>query len=220
MRIAAFFRCRPGLLPGVLFALVCVGVFRDAGAQTSPAWNENRITATPPTTCQNGRPVAECPVSGYTFQRAATATGAFSVIQQQPPTVPNYTDFVTSSGQNCYRVIATAAPPFVNSPPSEVWCRTNTAPPNGPSAPGIFVTGGFVAHSLVNATPVFRVSGNPPKLPKSKTLYGLVPIGRVTQSGPIDTYRGQTYCLVEVGKREASGTEDLTNLAAPCRPRA
>ena len=100
------------------------------------AWDQNVLTATPPTTCTTGEPVSACPITGYRFERSATTTGTFTAIVTQ--TGPVYTHTVTASGQNCYRVIVTSA--NGDSAPSNVVCKTNTRPVGPPNPPSLTVT--------------------------------------------------------------------------------
>jgi hypothetical protein len=127
----------------VKFTAVTVGLLCFVGVargQTAPPWNENRVSWGAPTACQSGLPITSCPISGYILERGSSVNGTFTLLATTAANVTNYTHFISVAGVNCYRAIATALPPLVNSPPSPVACRTNT-PPDGPSSPtGLSVT--------------------------------------------------------------------------------
>jgi hypothetical protein len=77
----------------VKFTAVTVGLLCFVGVargQTAPPWNENRITWGAPTHCASGRPVSECPVSGYLLERSTTPTGTFTPLASLPATVLAY----------------------------------------------------------------------------------------------------------------------------------
>ena len=122
-------------IPG-LFCLALGVWLICASIAKAQAWDQNVLTATPPTTCTTGEPVSACPVTGYRFERSATATGTFTRVIEQ--TGPVYTHTVTASGQNCYRVIVTSA--NGDSAPSNVVCKTNTRPVGPPNPPSLTVT--------------------------------------------------------------------------------
>ena len=122
-------------IPG-LFCLALGVWLICASIAKAQAWDQNVLTATPPTTCTTGEPVSACPVTGYRFERSATATGAFTTLVTQ--TAPVYTHTVTAAGQTCYRVIATSA--AGDSAPSNVVCKTNTRPAGPPNPPTLTVT--------------------------------------------------------------------------------
>ena len=73
--------------------------------------------------------------------------------------------------------------------------------PNGPT--------GFTVAVVIGATwtPVVRVT--------SKTVFGMVPVGRAT-GAPLFTYRGTQFCSITPNVTELWGTTDATNLASPC----
>jgi hypothetical protein len=199
-----------------LLALVCASI---AQAQ-APGWNENRMAWEPATACSNpSEPLARCPTSSYTVEHSRGAAGPWAAIASVPSTQLTYTHSA-AAGENCYRFrgVNTIAGPSI--PSSPLLCRTNVEPPPpqippGPPTNPRFVTISATAHPQTDWTPVFRISGDPPR---AGTMFGLVPTGRATQSGPLFSYRGKPYCRVEVGSKELSGTTDARNLAAPCGP--
>lgn len=88
------------------------------------------LQVTAPTTCTSGVPVSNCPVTGYRWERSATATGTFAAVGTS--TATTFTVTSAAVGQNCYRAIATSAKG--DSGPSNVFCKTIT-PPSGPPSP-------------------------------------------------------------------------------------
>ncbi len=166
------------------------------------AWDQNVLTATPPTTCTTGEPVSACPVTGYRFERSATATGTFTRVIEQ--TGPVYTHTVTASGQNCYRVIATSA--NGDSLPSNVVCKTNTRPVGPPSAPTLTVT----------APTAFNIRADFQHFAFVKSTYW----GRATVGAACDEDRcvGDGYCVVSSRRsltpRPAEGEYKVAKCAA------
>ena len=188
----------------------------------APAWNENRITITAPTTCVNGRPIAECPFFGYAIERSASPAGPWVQIITLAPNTTVHTHTAVA-GQNCYRGIATASAPFLSSLPSEIVCKTNTppAPPPVPPNPPVlsFVTVAAVNSTTINATPVATILGSQPDL-RGGSIVGLVPLNRVTQGPPLFAMLGRQWCRVEVGTKEVfTAGRSLLDLAAPCAAR-
>jgi hypothetical protein len=115
-----------GILALALMALCMTGI-----AQAQQAWDENRISWMAPTTCTSGHPIANCPVTGYRVERAASQTGTFATVATSATT--SYTHTSAAAGVNCYRVIALSA--SGNSAPSNVACKTNVQPSGPPTPP-------------------------------------------------------------------------------------
>lgn len=97
-------------------------------AQITLKWNEDKLDWTAPAQCEDGSPIADCPITGYRIETATSTTGAFATVA----TVGNVlTHKLTglSPGPHCYRVLALAG--ATASKPSNVACATATSPPPG-----------------------------------------------------------------------------------------
>jgi hypothetical protein len=209
--------------PFLIFSLLLVSTLGSfVRAQTAPAWNENRMTWDPPTSCAiASEPLSRCPVASYLIERAGSTAGPF--VQVGTSLTLAFTH-IAGAGENCYRFRAVNAIAGASAPSAALLCRTNVEPappqiPPGPPTNARFVTVAATNDFRHNLTPVFRVATVNGKL-TAGTFFGLVPIGRQTQGAPLFTYRKQPHCLVEVGSKELTGTADATNLAAPCAPGA
>jgi hypothetical protein len=112
-------------------ALLVVSLCISAAASAQQAWDTNVLSWTAPTTCTSGQPIANCPVTGYRIERAATPTGAFAAVGTSPSTT--FTHLSAAAGQNCYRAIAMSAKGD-SGPSTPPFCKTNT-PPSGPPNP-------------------------------------------------------------------------------------
>lgn len=200
----------------LVMLLLVVGVVQ---AQ-SVAWNENQVEWSAPNACSiPGEPLSRCPIASYTVEHSRGTSGPWANLATVPPTQFRYTH-IAAAGENCYRFRAVNTIAGASNPSTPLLCRTNVEPPPpqippGPPTNPRFVTMSAVAHPNADWTPAFRISGDPPR---AGTMFALVPTGRATQSAPIFTYRGLTYCRVEVGVKELTGTTDARNLAAPCGP--
>jgi len=126
----------------VTVALLClVGVAKAQGVQP---WDTNILQWVAPTTCTSGQPVANCAVTGYRVERAATATGAFASVGTS--TTTGFTHTSAPAGQNCYRVVALSAKG--ESVPSNVACKTNTQPSGPPNPPTDLVVVEPIAYNV------------------------------------------------------------------------
>ena len=135
---------RHPLLILCLLAVSLLGSFVQA-----QAWNTNTITATAPSTCTSGQPIANCAVTGYRFERSATQNGTYASVGTSP--TPTFTHLGAAAGLNCYRVVALSAQG--ESAPSIVTssaCRTNVEP-SGPPNPPTGVT--VITPTVYNVTP-------------------------------------------------------------------
>jgi hypothetical protein len=115
-----------GILALALMALCMTGI-----AKAQQAWDTNQLQWGAPLTCTSGQPIANCPVTGYRVERAASQTGTFAALGTSATT--SYTHTSAAAGVNCYRVIALSA--SGNSAPSNVACKTNVQPSGPPTPP-------------------------------------------------------------------------------------
>lgn len=92
-------------------------------------WNSNTVTWDAPTTCDQGQAISACPVTGYRIERSATQTGIYALVGTVAGNVLTFVHTNAAAGQNCYRVISVDAIGVSPTGPSNVGCRTNTAPP-------------------------------------------------------------------------------------------
>jgi hypothetical protein len=115
-----------GILALALGALCITGI-----AKAQQAWDTNQLQWGAPLTCTSGQPIANCPVTGYRVERAASQTGTFATVATSATT--SYTHTSAAAGVNCYRVIALSA--SGNSAPSNVACKTNVQPSGPPNPP-------------------------------------------------------------------------------------
>lgn len=105
---------------GLLLALAMPAL----SAVPAAAWNEDRLTWTAPTTCSDGSPIANCPITGYRIETARTATATTWTTQATVSVVVAYIATNRLIGQNCYRIFTlTAAGESLT--PSNIAC-TNT----------------------------------------------------------------------------------------------
>lgn len=205
MKLTAFLRRWPALLPGLIFALVLLGVSSQASAQTA-AWNENRVAWDAPTTCTSGQPISACPVTGYIVQRSAVSTGPYADLATV--TTITYTHLNAAAGVNCYRVIATSA--TGNSGPSNVACKTNTQPAGPPNPPSNLRHVAAVV-SGISHSPVYGVlaSGG-----RSSTVAGFAAVGTLCDGPVLFRYRNRDY------QKPATftpwSTSASASVAAPC----
>lgn len=104
-----------------------------AQAQTQLRWNEDELSWTGPTTCSDGSPAADCPITGYRIETAPTATSiTWSTVTTAAASVSTY-KLTVSAGQHCYRVFALSG--TKSSGASNVACDTAEGPsPNPPTA--------------------------------------------------------------------------------------
>lgn len=140
-----------------LLLLTCVaGV---SNAQSAP-WNTNTVSYTGPTTCTSGQPVANCPVTGYRIERAATQTGTYAAVGTS--TTTSFTHLSAAAGQNCYRVIALSVQG--ESIPSTVTgaaCKTNVEPSGPPNPPTNVTVTIALALTLSSASPITVAMAEP-----------------------------------------------------------
>lgn len=202
-------RIRPALLPGLIFALVLLGVSSQASAQAQP-WNTNIISWDAPTQCTNGQPISFCPVVGYTLQRSPVSSGTYVDLGTTAATVLTFRHDLALAGVNCYRVIGRATPPVLNSMPSNFVCVTNTLPtqPNPPTNTRI------VAPSVagLSHSPAFGVSGDGSR---SNTVVGFAVVGTPCEGPVLFRYRSLDYQRPTIWLPWPS-TSSADRVAAPC----
>jgi hypothetical protein len=186
-----------------VWLLCIVGV-----AQAQTAWNTNILTATPPTTCSTGEPITACPILEYIYERSATATGTFAEIGRGPV---NFTHLNAASGQNCYRAktVATTG----TSLPSNVVCKTNTAPVGPPNPPTLTVAATILGR---NDSPAWTLGANNTR---TDTFVGMAKVSTAVIRELPTGYRGFKMCEIGSafiepmkGFRPASGQRYV----APC----
>ena len=119
----------------LISALLLVSLF-GSFVQAQTAWDSNVVTLAQPSTCQDGRPASNCPVTGYRIERSASASGTFAALATIQGNT--YTHTGAAEGSNCYRAFALSA--TGESGVSNVQCKTNTRPASPPSPPVLTVS--------------------------------------------------------------------------------
>lgn len=119
-------------LHSLLAALALCACSITASAQTL-LWHQTELSWTASTTCTDGSPASNCPITGWIVETAVAPTGAAwtQLSTETASTLQRvYSNLV--AGPHCYRVIARSA--AGNSVPGAVVCKTNTPPlPNPPT---------------------------------------------------------------------------------------
>lgn len=202
---------RVGLFALTIAAFCIAGI---AQAQTAPPWDSNTIRWVAPTACSNGRPIAECPVSGYIVERSPTSSGPFANLASVAANVVTYTHTGAAAGVNCYRTIVTAAPPLANALPSNIACRTNAPPVSPNPATDLHFVVPVIAGA--NTAPVFRIRPDGSKA--SDVVVGFANVGAPCGTDRRFRYRGKNY-FTPATWRPWESPSTLT-VAAPCAPRA
>jgi hypothetical protein len=174
-------------------------------AQTVP-WNTNIVNLVPPTTCSTGEPITACPILEYIYERAPSPNSTYVEIGRS--TATSFTHSNVAAGNNCYRakVVATTG----TSVPSNVACKTNTAPVGPPNPPVISIA--VVAGDV--RTPIFSVAGTAPNYTVG-TYFGSLPVGSPC-GDYLFTYRKAKFHRVVPPQSALWGRTDVRGLAAPC----
>lgn len=189
--------------------LLCVGMV--ATAQTTP-WNTNILTVAPPTTCSTGEPVTSCPITGYIYERSATATGTFVQIGTSTGVTFNHVN--AAAGSNCYRArtVATTG----TSDPSNVVCKTNTPPVGPPNPPTLTVAATMLGF---NVSPSWTLGANDTR---TDTFVGVAKVATPVIRELPNKYRGHKMCEIGsafiepmIGFKPASGQKYVAPCAAP-----
>jgi hypothetical protein len=114
----------------VILALALAGT---AHAQT--AWNADTVSWEAPTTCNDGTPISNCPVTGYRVETAASkAATTWTLVTTTAANVLTANATGLTAGPHCYRVIATSA--FGNSAATVQGNDCPVAVPPTPGPPG------------------------------------------------------------------------------------
>lgn len=145
----------------IVAALALLLVSGIASAQAL-RWNDDQLTWKAPsqTTCVDGSPLTECPITGYRIETSPTPTATtWTLVATVAPNVFTYLRTGAPAGQSCYRFIALAT---TNSAPSNAVCATAVAPAPFPPVP---VTIDGIAYELRGTTTL------------SLARVGLVPLG-------------------------------------------
>ncbi len=173
------------LIQRTAIAVLLLCVVGIATAQTTP-WNTNILTATPPTTCSTGEPITSCPITGYIYERAPSATGTFVQIGSTPNTTFTHTN--AASGQNCYRAktVATTG----TSDPSNVVCKTNTPPVGPPNPPTLTIAATILG---LNQSPSWTLGANDNR---TDTFVGMAKVGTAVIRELPNKYRGHKMCVI------------------------
>ena len=181
------------LIPLVLVALA------PLLAHSANAWNERDLSATAPTACTDGSPIAQCPVTGYKWEAAGSCSATtWNALGTTAANVVSYHASNLAPGPYCFRVKATSA--NGDSAPSPTTAQSQTTvtqpPPSIPNAPG---------------TVVVAISPTAYSVIKSQDALVMIPVGTVTPATQCDNsqavlIRGQTYNPVPAASVRFTGT--------------
>lgn len=184
---------------GALWTVLLCLLFVPAAFGQTQAWNENVITWTPSTTCSDGSPAANCPISQWRIETAPSATSTtWDLVGYVPVATLRYVHSGVPAGSHCYRAKAVTGDNFTTAASAVVAgsCRTNIAPPPPtPNPPGpVLVVSNPTAYEVrPNSTGTMVAS-----------RIGVVPMGTVcTQE--TRTASGVTYNRID------QQTVDLVN---------
>jgi hypothetical protein len=188
----------------VAFVLPLLSI-ATADAQTPPPlkWNETWLVITPATTCSEGSPVKDCPITDYRIETAATCTATtWDFLIEIPATQLTYKATGLSAGVHCYRAkskygglytaanVVTASSSKTNSPPA-------------PSPPAAVTATDLVAYQIS--------SGADGVL--SATNIGRLPAGSLCTAEVVDV-AGVTYHRVDFGRVDLGTTLQQLPIAA------
>ena len=173
-------------------------------AQAVP-WNEDRLTWTLATTCQDGSPASACPLTAVRVETGPSATGPWTTLATLSGTATTYTRTGAPAGTNWYRVVAVAA---TGSAASNAVSAVTTPPaPNPPVLTVAEVVAG------VTMTPAFRVLADGSR---SSVVVGFVTAGTPCIPPTLFRYRGRDYQRVDPARVRWWASSPSPNVAAAC----
>lgn len=177
-----------------------------AEAQT---WDENRLTWDAPTTCTNGQPISNCPVTGYRIERAAVSTGPYVAIGTSQ--TASFTHTGAAAGVNCYKVYALSA--TGDSEASQHACKTNVEPtqPNPPTNIR-FVT--QVVEGM-DHSPVYRLTATGTKDKRYSDACGYIPVKSQCEGNVLFSFRDKPFRKVNLADVK-QWADCGTSVAGPC----
>lgn len=173
-------------------------------AQTIP-WNEDRLTWTLATTCQDGSPASACPLTAVRVETGPSANGPWTTLATLSGTATSYTRTGVPVGTHWYRVVAVAAGGSAAS--NAVSAVTTPPPPNPPVLTVAEVVAG------VTMTPAFGIMSNGSR---SSAVAGFVPVGTECIPPTVFRYRGRDYQRVDPNAVKWWATSPTQNVAAAC----
>lgn len=172
------------LIAACLVGLQIIGV-SEAYGQTALKWNERQLNWSTPTTCTDGSPITDCPVTGYRVEAASNcATPTWTLAGTTGANVTAYKAASLAAGTWCFRVRAQSA--GGDGPPTNVVTVSVVAPT--PGQPGTLTVTAPTAYEYKPAT-------------NTMARVAYVPVG--TPCGPeTKVLAGLTYCRLDVNEAD------------------